>query len=309
MKPNADDIYKQVDSYSILIVSKYFQTTQDFINIMCVCKKFKETTEKLRFNPIPITSIKLFPKIQTQYLYSTKDIKIKGIDNYEIWYFVNFEQYLKFKEERIKCHNINYTRENRIKHGNIIPICITMLGTSCFTNCPLMSITLPSSLNSLCDNCFNNCWTLSSINFPTTLTSLGNSCFGGCTSFASITLPDSLQVLEFGCFFGCDSLTTINLPNSLRYIGDLCFKKCTSLTSITIPSTLTSLGEKCFAECYSLQTIHLPYSLVSLSNYCFRNCISLTSINLPSSLTEFNLRCFYGCDQLKSHQTIPDYCF
>ncbi|KAL7712155.1 F-box and FNIP repeat-containing protein [Entamoeba marina] len=91
---------KQLDSYSLLICSKYFKTTNDFINVMCVCKKFKETTEKLRFNPISITSLKLFPMIQTQYLYIPIDKIIEGIDNYEIWYTIDYEQYLKYKTKK-----------------------------------------------------------------------------------------------------------------------------------------------------------------------------------------------------------------
>ncbi|KAL7712297.1 Leucine rich repeat containing protein BspA family protein [Entamoeba marina] len=97
---------KQLDSYSLLITSKYFKTPQDYINIICVNSKFKETTEKLRFNPIPIESLKLFPKIQTQYLYSENDVKIDGIDNYEIWYKVTYDQYLEFKKDNVEYHDV-----------------------------------------------------------------------------------------------------------------------------------------------------------------------------------------------------------
>ena len=31
---------KKVDNYSILIVAKYLQTPNDFINLVCVCKNF-----------------------------------------------------------------------------------------------------------------------------------------------------------------------------------------------------------------------------------------------------------------------------
>ncbi|KAL7717251.1 Leucine rich repeat containing protein BspA family protein [Entamoeba marina] len=88
---------KQLDLYSMLVVSKYFETPQDYINIVCVNSKFKETTKKLRFNPISITSLKLFPKIQTQYLYGENDVKIEGINNYEIWYGVDPVEYIQKK--------------------------------------------------------------------------------------------------------------------------------------------------------------------------------------------------------------------
>ncbi|KAL7719710.1 Leucine rich repeat containing protein BspA family protein [Entamoeba marina] len=87
-----------LDSYSLLIVSKYFESKEDFMNVICVNSKFKQTTEKLRYNPISIISLKLFPKIQTQYLYDENDMKIKGITNYEIWYKIDYEKIFKFKQ-------------------------------------------------------------------------------------------------------------------------------------------------------------------------------------------------------------------
>ena len=39
---------KQLDSYSLLIVSKYFQYKEDYLNVIQVCKKFEETLDKFR---------------------------------------------------------------------------------------------------------------------------------------------------------------------------------------------------------------------------------------------------------------------
>ncbi|KAL7714416.1 Leucine rich repeat protein bspa family [Entamoeba marina] len=148
---------KQLDSYSMLLCSKFLKILNDFINIICVCKKFQETTEKLRFNPISIKSLKLFPKIQTQHLYNEDDIKINGIDKYEIWYKVNYDDYLKCKEN-IKCHNVIYTREDRNRYENEIPNEVTIISSDCFTYCSsLRSINLPSTLKSLGERCFMNC--------------------------------------------------------------------------------------------------------------------------------------------------------
>ena len=54
---------KKVDNYSILIVAKYLQTPQDYINLVCVCKNFKKTLKKFRYNPIPVHNTNLFPLI------------------------------------------------------------------------------------------------------------------------------------------------------------------------------------------------------------------------------------------------------
>ncbi|KAL7715544.1 Leucine rich repeat containing protein BspA family protein [Entamoeba marina] len=262
---------KQLDSYSLLICSKYFKTSLDYINIICVNSKFKETTEKLRFNPIPITSLKLFPKIQTQYLYSDKDTKIEGIENYELRYNVNYYQYLKYKQDNIKCHKVVYSRSNRFMYGDKIPKEVNILGEKCFGSSSqkrndasrIKELTIPSKITSLNERCFSCCFLLTSITLPSTITSLGD-----------------------GCFYLCLSLKLINLPSSLNSLSIECFKKCTALIEINLPTTLTSISRRCFSE-----------------------CSKLSSINLPSSLITLGCGCFYKCDQLKGKINIPDYCF
>ncbi|KAL7717255.1 Leucine rich repeat protein [Entamoeba marina] len=225
---------KQLDSYSALISSKYFETSQDYINLICVNSKFKETTEKLRFNPIPIKSLKLFPKIQTQYLYSDQDTKIEGIDDYEIWYKVNYDQYLKYKQDNIKFKYIVYTRKNRFQYGDTIPEQVNILGLKCFSSSSVISqnaskikeIDIPTKF----------CHSLQSITLPPTLTSLGNYCFCNCFSLKTIILPPTIKSLSGGCFSGCSSLTSINLPSSLTQFGKGCFFKCDQLKKIiTVP--------------------------------------------------------------------------
>ncbi|KAL7720404.1 Leucine rich repeat protein bspa family [Entamoeba marina] len=171
----------KLDSYSILICSKYFKEETDFVNLVCVCKKFKETTEKLRFNPISVNSLKLFPKIQTQLLYTEDDTMIEGIDNYEILYEVSYDQYLNFRQNNIKCHYVVYTKENSQQFGDNVLVGVNMLG----------------------DKCFSYHSSLLKINIPSTIISLGRKCFGYHRSLQSITLPSSLKSLNDECFIGC----------------------------------------------------------------------------------------------------------
>ncbi|KAL7712846.1 Leucine rich repeat protein [Entamoeba marina] len=262
---------KKLDSYSILICAKYFNSFKDYMNIICVCKKFKETTEKLRFNPISISSKKLFPKIQTQYLYDKSDIKISGIDTYEAWYKVSYEECLRYKEDNIKFHYVIYSHENRLKHGDDIPDSVTILGESCFGR----KIWL-----------INDASNIKEINIPSTITSLDKYCFNDCISLRSINLPSTLTSLGVGCFSNCKSLTTITLPSTLQSLGKSCFSCCSSLLSINLPSTLTSLGYECFLKCESLQ---INDSL--------------------DTIAVFEMGCFYGCYQLKGEIDVPRHCF
>ncbi|KAL7717089.1 Leucine rich repeat protein [Entamoeba marina] len=285
---------KQVDSYSALIISKYLENSEDFINLICVNSKFRETTEKLRFNPIPITSLKLFPKIQTQYLYNEYDIILEGIDNYEKFYEINYDQYLKFKKDNTKYHNVIYTYENRKRFGDVIPDGVTIIGYRSFGSrffmerreSTIKESIIPLPIKSLGEECFNHCFSLTSLNLPSTITSLGN-----------------------GCFFKCQSLKLINLPSSLTSISNRCFEYCGSLTSINLPSGLIKLGDGCFYWCRSLQSINLPSTLTSLGSGCFGICRSLTLITIPTTIKVFREGCFYGCDQINNIIIVPNKCF
>lgn len=86
----------------IMIISKYFITNKDFINIIKVCKKYKELLELFKFNPIsnPI----LFSNIQTQYFYNNQDFIYALPNMYRYIYFGEFNKYQinKIKEINIK---------------------------------------------------------------------------------------------------------------------------------------------------------------------------------------------------------------
>ncbi|KAL7718456.1 hypothetical protein QTN25_004376 [Entamoeba marina] len=306
----------QLDSYSMLIVSKYFETANDFINVMCVCKKFKETTEKLRYNPIPITSLKLFPKIQTQYLYTKNDTKIEKINEYQIWYEVDYEEYLKFKEVNIKCHHIKYKSSNRNLFDSIpesvtilndvcfrnslnfksitIPNHITFIGESCFSKCyKLESVVLSKSLSKLSDYCFSNCNSLSTINIPQSIQSIGYYCFSGCRSLQSIELPNSVILLEEGVFNNCSTLTNVVLSTSLISIGKECFSNCSMLKTIELPTSLQFIGKNCFSSC-GIESMKLPGSIITIGVDCFLNCTSLTNLNLQSTEKKFKFKVSYS---------------
>ncbi|ELP91464.1 hypothetical protein EIN_156210 [Entamoeba invadens IP1] len=155
-------------SYHAMIVSKYFITINDFINLELVCKKFRGNMEKFHFNPIPLNSKTLgyFPNIETLHLWNKEDenfgngFLIKFNKNhvyngmYEdvnknrvyvpkrmfyqivVWFDVD---YVTINDENtsqnIKFKNIIYTKNNRKQFGNNIPLNVTSIGFRCFNQC------------------------------------------------------------------------------------------------------------------------------------------------------------------------------
>ena len=108
---------------------------------------------------------------------------------------------------------------------------------------------------------------MTSITIPSSVTSLGNCCFEGCSGLTSITIPSSVTSLSSYCFKGCSGLTSITIPSSVTYLGSECFRSCSGLTSITIPSSVTSLDYECFEDCPKLEKViflgKLPQNTIS----------------------------------------------
>ena len=98
---------------------------------------------------------------------------------------------------------------------------------------------------------------MKSITIPSSVTSLGDECFFWCDGLKSVTIPSSVISLGESCFSGCTKLTSITIPSSVTSLGGSCFSYCRSLTSITIPSSVTSIGNGCFENCSGLTSIYV----------------------------------------------------
>ena len=161
------------------------------------------------------------------------------------------------------------------------------------------SITIPSSVTSIGDDAFSDCYRLVEVynlsslsitkgsedngavglnaldiytdkNAPSKLTkendfvihTEGNvkTLVGYFGDRTSITIPDSVTSIGDNAFYGCSSLTSITIPDSVTSIRDDAFSGCSSLTSVTIPSSVTSIGWGAFYDCSSLKTINCEAS-------------------------------------------------
>lgn len=262
----------------IMIIGKYFKSNSDFINIMKVCKKYKELVLMYKFNPI--SNIKLFENIETQHFYNKEDIvnKKNGLYRYIYWYLVDYEliknkkgneifknielNYKKIGWIRECSEMISFLREKReppleIENGNcIIPEGVIKIGNNCFENCsPLTNIKLPYSLKEIGCNAFSH------------------------TGITTIIIPEGITKIEFRCFFSCYQLINVTLPYSLKKIREGAFSN-TKITTITIPEGVTKIQDFCFENCSELIKIKLPSSLKKIGDYSFMLCEKLNEIIL-----------------------------
>ena len=169
-------------------------------------------------------------------------------------------------------------------------------------------------------NSLRDCNSLVSVDLPSSLQTIGYRALYNCINLKHLTLPDSVSSIEKEAVSHCNNLSSVYLPNSLKYIGDSAFREDTSLLSVFIPpcqldeeifyncTSLSSaeLGEgsantgtrRLFTYCSSLVEVKLPNTLTSISDDTFARCISLSSIDIPSGLVNIGSQAFATCSSL-----------
>ncbi|MEE3314172.1 MAG: leucine-rich repeat domain-containing protein [Treponema sp.] len=117
------------------------------------------------------------------------------------------------------------------------------------------SVTLPSTLKGIGDECFEGAKNLKEINLPEGLLWIGCNAFSK-SGLTSVTLPKSLRVIGYsgsnvgsGAFYGCDSLEEINIPDGIELSGQYMWNKG---------------DEKPLSECFSGEKIESSLALQKL---------------------------------------------
>ena len=100
-----------IDAHYMVIVGRYFETNNDFINLVKTSKRYKSLLEIYRFNPIRDRS--LFPNVQTLHIYEKGDFDIERYNDY-INSGIHFFQFWKAE----------YSIVEKLQRRNIIEKCI-----------------------------------------------------------------------------------------------------------------------------------------------------------------------------------------
>jgi len=160
-----------------------------------------------------------------------------------------------------------------------------------------------STITSIRDHIFSNCYTLTGVILPNVVTNIGN-----------------------GVFEGCENLTTINVNNNNTYSskdGVLYNQDGTILIAcpsgktglFIIPDSVINIGDYAFPNCSKLTGITIGKNVAAIGDYAFHSCISLTNVTIPDSVKNIGDRAFYYCTNLnnatigKNVETIGDYAF
>ncbi|KAL7717441.1 Leucine rich repeat containing protein BspA family protein [Entamoeba marina] len=267
----------KLDRYSMLIVANYLYKPRDYINLVCVCKNFMCIPQLFHYNPIRIKSLSLFPNIQTQHLYTKKDVLLP-VNQYVVCYETSYDKAMK-APSNFHFINIKYTKYDKKNYGNFshtsfgetiqFPTSLIHIEPCCFLGCvSLTKITFPPFLKSISDDCFGNCYNLKEID-ASSVFHFGN-CFTNCTSLSSVTVSSNLTTVSPKWLSGC---------KSLQKITSYGLKSVTSLVSYHISTLFKTEGVKCHQIEYTSEDHQrygnkIPYGYVQLDHIVFKFTIS-----------------------------------
>ncbi len=131
---------------------------------------------------------------------------------------------------------------------------------------------------------FFDCFSLVSINLPSGIESIPVGAFAECVSLKTITIPNTVVALYQNSFYGCTALETVNFGENscLRGIDRFVFQNCCSLKNITIPESVEIIANTAFDGCLSLESLNIPQNAtVAYDNTC--TCLSLKEIDLDEN--------------------------
>ena len=224
-----------------------------------------------------------------------------------------------------------------------------------------ITVTIGANVKKIPAYLFNYNYAIVSVEFEegSVCESIGNNAFYECSSLTSVTIPDNVTSIGDYAFYKCTGLTEIyfnarsmddwNVSNSVfayagqsgvgikvtiganvtkipaylfairsdwgSYVpkivsvefeeGSVCesigggaFAYCRSLTSIVMPDSVTSIASSTFAGCSSLTSVTIPDSVTSIASSAFYNCSSLTSVVIGDSVTSIGDDAFRDCYKL-----------
>lgn len=119
--------------------------------------------------------------------------------------------------------------------NNGITYTLRAIGTYAFCNCPITSVVIPNSVDSIAGCAFLNCNYLTSVTLSNTLRYIGPRALSGCM-LGDVVLPSSVRVVEGGALSG-SQITNITLNDSVQILGGGCLGD-NPFTSLYIPASV-----------------------------------------------------------------------
>lgn len=151
-----------------------------------------------------------------------------------------------------------------------------------FSDCPITSIEIPASVETIEAAAFKGCLALAKITFEKGINLKKIS--GG---YSENRNTDG-YFYGHGAFAKCTALTSIEIPASVEVIEPEAFNYCTGLQEAYIGDGVTEIAAKAFAECTALKTVVIGKSIQRIGDQAFNTRSSWDQMTLEKITVLFD---------------------
>ena len=193
-----------------------------------------------------------------------------------------------------KCRLLLYTgTEQRISVPDKVTVdgkeYETEIGSGCFRDTEIISLTLPDNITEIPDSMCENCKKLEQATFAN-VQSIGKNAFWQCENlkfrFDDLNFGDQTKIKRIDdCAFGFTGMYGKVTIRPDMELTDGSFQVCEHITEVEILSGVTAIPNRSFASDCELKKITLPSSLTSIGENAFMDTI-VDTIIIPKSVTE-----------------------
>ena len=216
----------------------------------------------------------------------------------------------------------------------------TEIAATAFEKCSnLVSISIPSSVETVGYRAFSSCWGLDAVNItdlaawcnidfldngssspnplkyakklflngveakdiviPNSVTKIKKYAFGEYKNLTSVIIPNSVTSIEESAFYNCGNLASVVIGSGVEKIESYAFEQ-SGVTSVTIPNSVKTMGKRAFYQCRNLTSAVIGNSVITIGERAFEQCSNLNSLKIGKSVRSIGNDAFSSCGKLTS---------
>lgn len=245
----------------------------------------------------------------------------------------NWENGILYLDEYLMASNDHVDAHVVVKEGTRV------IAKGAFLKTNILSITLPSSLETVCNSPFGSCYklfevyNLSSVDIKDMIPSRVKSVYTSLdvpTKFVqqdefifycdddaqeyllvdywgestNLVLPDTVGGKHYEiypyAFKGNTIIKELVIADTVTKIESGSFSGCSNLEKLTLGAGVINIGSQAFLNCKKLNSIVFNDNLVSIEKSAFYRCASLVELSIPDSVASIGESAFYECSKLQS---------
>lgn len=201
----------------------------------------------------------------------------------------------------------------------VFPQDTTYIGRSLYIYSGVKEVVFSEGITEIPDECFYDCFSLTSVEVPDSVKRIGGFAFYRCTALSkSIHIPSSIEEIGSCAFYQYPMKDTIILPNTIKTLGSGAFREskiyrieipesvstipysfCRDCPELNIVTTRASRIEShAFVDCSKLRTLEIS-NLAEIGEYAFA-FTAIEDLSIHGTLTAIGEYAFYGCGKLET---------